>query len=219
MRFQSCLVIPLLVAASAASAADKAVEDLLSNMRKAYSSISGATMEVAVRVNTQQNGWQSGVLKVDYGRPLQIRFKSEVGANRVERYSNGKKVVTIRNGSKSSTDKVDVDTVGGQLQGNLEWLCFFDWKRQLSTEKGANMNESKLKLDSEEWNGKKWTVLDEKAENVGVGVRYFIDPKTYLIMRCDVTSLQLNQLVVKTEVKAVKLGVKHPASIFEAPAG
>lgn len=219
MRFHSCLIIPFILISAVAPAADKEVEDLLSNMRKAYSSIAGATMEVSVKVNTQQNGWQSGVLKVDYARPFQVRFQSEVGQNRVERYSNGKKVVTIRNKTVTTSEKVDVDSVGAQLTGNLEWLCLFDWKRQLSTDKGANMNESKLKVKTgEEWNGKKWTVLDEVAENVGVSVRYFIDPKTYLIWRCDVTALQIDQVVTKTEVKSVRLGVKHNPKIFEAPA-
>lgn len=220
MRFQLCLVIPVMLASALAPAADKEVEDLLAKMRKAYSSISSATMEVGVKVNSQQSGWQSGVLKVDYASPFKVHFKSAVGENQIERFSNGKKVVTIRNKTVNSTEKVDVDTVGAGIGGNLEWLCLFDWKRQLSTDAGANMNESKLKVSTgEEWNGKKWTVLDETAENVGVSVRYFIDPKTYLIWRCDVTALQIGQVVLKTEVKNVRLGVKHAASVFEAPAG
>lgn len=218
MRLKPLFLFTLVSTCAFAAAADKEVEDLLSKMRKAYSAVSGATMEVAVRVNSQ-SGWQSGVLNVDYARPFQVRFRGAVGENRVERYSNGKRVVTIRNGSRSSSDTVDVDTVGGGVGGNLEWLCFFDWKRQLSTAAGANMNQSKLKLGNEEWNGKKWTVLDEVAENVGVSVRYFIDPKTYFIWRCDVTSLQIDQLVQKTEVKVLRLGVKHNSKTFEAPAG
>jgi hypothetical protein len=40
---------------------------------------------------------------------------------------------------------------------------------------------------SETWNGRRWTILEEKAGSNGI-YRYFIDPKTALIWRTVATN-------------------------------
>jgi outer membrane lipoprotein-sorting protein len=195
----------------------KPVEDLLAKMRKAYSSAKSVALEVKVRNNTQ-NGVASGRFSFKYQHPNRIRYLADIGSNHVERYCDGKEVVTIFNAQRNSTKTINVDTLGGRMPGNLEWLCFFDWKRQLSTSAGNNMAQSKLKvIPSQTWNGKKWIVLEESAPQVGVGVRYFVDPKTYFIWRCDVSSIDQKRQITRTEVTKLDLNVKFESKLFTPP--
>ncbi len=199
--------------------AQKPVEDLFLKMRKAYQSIDTASLQARLRFYGP-NATQTGIMSVDYARPFKIRYTAEVGQNRVQRFSDGKKVVTIRGENRTETEKINVDTVGGQLPGNLEWLCFFDWKRQLSTTPGNNMAKSTFKLiPKESWNGKSWIVLEETAPQQQVGVRYFIDPRTYLIWRCDVKNLSTKKQTVRTEVTKLVLHPKLDPKIFSAGTG
>lgn len=197
---------------------DATVEDLLKKMRTAYQSVGSATLSVKLR-QEGVNGVTSGLLSLDYVRPNKIRYASRLGTNETRRYSNGKQVVTIRSSNRQVDTKVDVDTLGGRVPGNLEWLCFFDWKRQLSTSPGANMEKSQLKIvPNEKWQNRTWIVLDESAPSVGVAVRYFIDPKTFFIWKCDVFRLPGRQKAVQTEVQRLTLGPSFPKNHFEPPA-
>jgi len=207
-------VISCFVALSPTPEAQKPVEELFLKMRKVYQSIDTACLQARLRFYGP-SATQTGILSLDYAWPNKIRYTAEVGQNRVRRVSDGKKVVTIRDGNRTETDKVNVNTLGGQVPGNLEWLCFFDWKRQLSTTPGNNMAKSTFKLiPKESWNGKSWIVLEETAPEVNVGVRYFIDPRTYLIWRCDVKSLSAKTQTARTEVTKLVLHPKLDPNIF-----
>lgn len=210
-------VVSCFVVSVSPGEAQKPVEDLFLKMRKAYQAIDTASLQARLRFYAP-SATQTGIMSVDYARPFKIRYTAEVGQNRVQRYSDGKQVVTIRDGNRTETAKINVDTVGGQVPGNLEWLCFFDWKRQLSTTPGNNMAKSTFKLiPVQKWNGKNWIVLEETAPEVNVGVRYFIDPRTYLIWRCDVKSLSTKKETVRTEVTKLVLHPKLNPAIFSPP--
>lgn len=212
-------VISSFVATCSHGEAQKPVEELFLKMRKAYQAVDTASLQARVRFYGPSST-QTGILSLDYASPNKIRYTAEVGQNRVRRISDGKKVVTIRDGARTETDKVNVNTLGGQLPGNLEWLCFFDWKRQLSTTPGNNMAKSTFKLISKEpWNGKNWIVLEETAPEVNVGVRYFIDPRTYFIWRCDVKNLATKKQAARTEVTKLMLHPKLDPSIFSTGTG
>ena len=212
-------LISLVGVGLARSEAPKPVEELFLKMRKAYQAVDTVRLQARLRFYSPSAS-QTGVLSLEYAQPNKIRYAAEVGQNRVQRFSDGKKVVTIRDGSRTETDKITVNTLGGQLPGNLEWLCFFDWKRQLSTTPGNNMAKSTFKLiPKEQWNGKSWIVLEETAPEVNVGVRYFIDPRTYLIWRCDVKSLSQKTQTARTEVTKLELHVKLDPSIFSPGPG
>ena len=123
---------PILVALFAVSAAafarteaPKPVEELFLKMRKAYRAVDTVRLQARLRFYSASST-QTGILSLEYAQPNKIRYSAEVGQNRVQRFCDGKRVVTIRDGNRSETDKITVNTLGGQLPGNLEWLCFFD---------------------------------------------------------------------------------------------
>jgi outer membrane lipoprotein-sorting protein len=198
-------------------AAELPADELLKRMRAAYQGVATASLAVRIRRENPE-GTDSGLLTLDYARPNRIRYASRIGTVEIRRYCDGKQVVTVRPGMRDTEIKIDVDTLGGQIPGNLEWLCFFDWKRQLSTAKGANMFGNGLKvIPAESWRKRSWIVLEETASNMGIFVRYFIDPKTFFIWRCDVHRTSDNKLVTMTEVQKLATGVPLAAKLFVPP--
>lgn len=197
--------------------AEKPVEELLKRMRTAYQSVSTASLAVKIRRDTE-DGTDSGIITLDYARPDRIRYASRIGNVELRRFCDGRQVVTFRPGSRQSDTKINVDSLGGQMPGNLEWLCFFDWKRQLSTSKGANMHGNELKvIPSESWQKRRWIVLEETASQMGIFVRYFIDPRTFFIWRCDVYRTSDNRLMTTTEVQKLATGVPLSGNLFVPP--
>ena len=60
-------------------------------------------------------------------------------------------------------------------------------EEQLSTAPGGNMQGSKLGVvKAQKWKGTEWTVLEESSPDLGILVRYFIDPKSYVIWRTQI---------------------------------
>jgi hypothetical protein len=111
----------------------------------------------------------------------------------------------------------DLDAI--PIPVNLEVMSFWDWKRQLSTSPGSNMETSKFKLKlNVPWNGKKWTLLQETAYGQGVYADYYIDPKTSLIYRVCVFDLQKSQVRTETAVVKLERDVKVNPSIFKVKA-
>jgi outer membrane lipoprotein-sorting protein len=225
MRTIIIALISVFACTSMAAPAPKEIEDLLGKMRKAYSSITTADMEVRVKRFTP-SGQQSGRFSVKFESPNMLRYVGDVGKLHVEKYSNGKVVVLIQNATRTSDKMVNVGTLSANLPGNLEWLCLFDWKRQLSTTPpkgqtsgGNTMAFSTFKLiPSEAWNNKKWIVLEETAKQLDSKVRYFVDPKTFFMWKVDVFSVANKQQVLQTQVTKLNQGVKFDSKIFEAPA-
>ena len=200
-----------------AADADKEVEKLLANMRQAYQSAQSAS--VVSKSTTEIDGKdETFAVRMDYAKPNLLRMVFTFRGQEAMKISDGKKVYMIVGGGKPHEQKLTLDALGGDAPINLETMAFFDWKRQLSTSSGANMEKSKFKIVlSEEWNDRSWIVLEETAHGQNVFVRYFIDPKTFLIWKCDVKSLDKKESIMTTEVQKLLLNPKLDSKIFTAP--
>lgn len=222
MMSRFSLALALVATSAFAFAADKEVEELLAKMRKAYQSVESVSLTAKSRGQFLPEG-EALEVKMDYARTNKLRLAFKFGSQQVRRVSDGKKVYTWAEpakGEKSEPDVSDVsmDALGGDAPINLESMCFFDWKRQLSTEKGANMEKSEFKLiKSESWNGRSWIVLEETAHGQNVFARYFIDPSTYFIWRCDVKTLDKKNPFMEVHLVDLQLNPKLPADTFKAP--
>lgn len=196
---------------------DSEVEKLLASMRTAYQSAETATVKVKSRVKVGED-WISGTSTLHYEKPNRLNLAFKLKDVLTHRVSDGRKVFTWIELDKVKSEGVDPDSLGNDAPINLECLSFFDWKRQLSTSPGANMEKSKFKLiKSENWNGRNWIVLEESAHGQSVFVRYFIDPNTYMIWRCDVRDLERRSPFLETEVTELTLNPKLGAGLFKAP--
>lgn len=171
--------------------ADREVEALLGQMRKAYGSIESAHLTVKATL-LKPKAKREVTTEVKFKRPRQVRETIDgllSGGKTVTVTSDGKHVVSNGGVPFASEDEDalgEVDTPGT----NLETIALWDWQRQLSTAERGNMHGSDFKLiPDEEWNGRHWIVLEEISwSNVSV-VRYFIDPQTKLIWRTDLKSM------------------------------
>lgn len=188
-----------------AFAADKDVEDILKVLRDNYSKTKSVRLEVTSMVLTQQ-GEMNLTSQVLFKNPGSFRIESKGTPNiSLLSISDGKDAYNKGFDGEVTKGKFDPDGIASPV--NLEVLCFWDWKRQLSTTKGANMNESDLRLlKKETWKGKDYMVLEEKAPKSKVFVRYYIDPATKYIMRTAVFSLDDTTLMLQDH-KVTKLDV------------
>jgi len=171
-----------LASCAAVSAQELTSSALLEKMNKAYSSVKSAKFSVEGKGYVRDATTKMDVV---FAAPHKIR------ATVTGLFGEGSKTIFTTTGDKvtivdaeGKMEKREVDFDQMRLTGNLETLCFWDHKAQLSASDGGNMQGSTLKVIAKEsWNGKDWIVLEEDAPQVGVEVRYFIDPKTYLIWR------------------------------------
>lgn len=186
-------------------------------MRQAYQSANTATMQSKTKTRIDEKE-ETFDIHMDYGKPNQIRMVFAFRGQEVTKISDGKKIYIVVGQGKAHEEKLTLDGLGGDAPINLEAMAFFDWKRQLSTSPGANMSESKFKIVlSEEWNGRSWIVLEETAHGQNVFVRYFVDPKTFFIWKCDVKSLDKKKQIMTTEVQKLLLNPKLDTKTFEPP--
>lgn len=219
VKFRSVLITVFLAAGGsfAAAASESDVEKLLASMRTAYQAAQTAQLKVKSRFMVGDE-WITSQVAMSYAKPNRLRLEFTIKDSVTHRVSDGKKVYTWFDPETVRVKDVDPDALGNDAPINLECLSFFDWKRQLSTESGANMEKSKFKvIPSESWNGRKWTVLEESAHGQNVFVRYFIDPKTYFIWRCDVRDLGSRKPFMETEVLELTLNPKFDAARFRPP--
>ncbi|MBK5259325.1 MAG: hypothetical protein JJE51_07010 [Thermoanaerobaculia bacterium] len=159
------------------------VEQLLAKMRAAYESITSADIAFESR-----RGEQSLKGSFNYRSPSTIDATLDV-----ERY--GRVLVTSDGKTIRVTDPMldapeerawSVQNMRNAAGAGLEVISLWDWKRQLSTEPGANMRAADLSLgDPESWRGRRWIVLHEQAG--GDLYRYFVDSRTYLMWRTVIT--------------------------------
>lgn len=210
-------VILLLVAPT--FAADKEVEALLAKMREAYSS--AKTAKLTVKTTGLRFGKETITTEIVYMKDRKIFAKSSGGP------LDGKPRTFVSDGTNISfTDlsgnvqkmKFDLDVI--PIPVNLEAMSFWDWKRQLSTTTGSNMEKSEFKLArGTSWNGRQWIVLGETARGQNVYVDYFIDPKTSLIHRVQVYDLFKKQLRFETVVSKVERNVRVDSNLFKVGVG
>lgn len=171
-------------------AADKQVEELLAHMRGAYKSVKAATYKCTVTVWNAQS--EQTVIDVDmaYKSPDLMRAilkNKQIPGGALTIISDGQHVTNSLTGS---SNPYTMDEIEKEVPSNLESICFWDWDRQLSTEAGKNMATSTFRIEKDaNWDGKKWTILEETAKKDNVLCRYYIDPKTFFIWRTHVSYL------------------------------
>ncbi len=174
----------LLLPASARTG-DKKVEDLLARMRTAYSAIKSANYTTECL-----QGGQTFISKYTYTSPANVKVTitsptdKKLGAGVIVTTDGQMIRIMTPTAPKELKEKFSPDLFDSNLVGNLESLCFWDYKRQLSTAKGMNMEHSVFKLEvGTIWHGKKWTVLQETAATQRIICSYYVDPSTNLICR------------------------------------
>jgi len=204
--------------AAGAFAADKDVEAMLKTLRDNYQKVKSVRLEVATIVRGEGGEDIPLTSVVTYRAPLNIRLVSQgptMQGNKLVQIIDGKQSSTKTPDGKTTKAKYDPDKIAAPL--NLETLCFWDSKRQLSTDKGANMHDSKLRLlQKETWKDKDYMVLEETAERSKVFVRYFIDPKTKYIVRTVVYNLEDTTVVLQDQkVTKMELNAKVDPSLFK----
>ena len=214
-------ILPVLALMAATSfAADKDVEDMLKVLRDNYSKAKTVHMEVVSTL--QQVGDENPLTShIWYRSPGTFRIEmtgNTMGpGNMLLMVADGKNSYTKTPAGKVTKEKYNADNIAPPV--NLETLCFWDWKRQLSTTKGANMNESQLRLlKKETWKDKDYMILEEKAPKSKVFVRYYIDPKTKFIVRTAVYDLEDPSVMIQDH-KVVKfdLNAKVDEKLLKLP--
>jgi hypothetical protein len=163
--------------------AEKETDALLRRMRNAYDRLQAAKVGFSFRrPSDREQAAPSGNLI--FAAPSRIRAEMDFpDYGSVKVYCDGRTITTL-DATEDEPEVTDYtpDGVHRMVPANLEILCLFDWRRQLSTAPGGNMHDSRLRvLATESWNQKEWTVLEETAGNVVI--RYYIDPQTFLIWR------------------------------------
>jgi hypothetical protein len=193
--------------------ADKNVETLLAHMRNAYESIKAATYTTESTTYNAEGGKDTYNAEFAFKKPLMIRGMlkgGQLGAHTLTSITDGETItVSSTAGPGQNGEKFTLDGFEKYVPvTNLESISFFDWDRQLSTAQGKNMANSTFHLvPHESWNGKDWIVLEETAKKDGLFVRYFIDPKSFLIWRTNVKKLddkkdQLDAWLTKLDTNA-----------------
>lgn len=211
MGFRLAAMIPFLLSAPYSNAADQEVESLLAKMRQVYSS--AKTAHVVVKTTARRFGDQAVTTDLTYKREMKIAAKVynlPTLKGKVWNYvCNGKDVSLDDLAGHVQRTTFDPDFIPMPI--NLEAMSFWDWKRQLSTSKGSNMEFSTFKLAKDvAWNNKKWTMLEETANGQKVFARYYIDPKSSLIYRVQVFDLVGRQQRLETVV--IKLELNRPVN-------
>lgn len=215
MNVRLILAAVFFAAVGMVHAADPEVEKLLAKMRQVYSSTK--TAKVVVKMTGIRFGKDAVVTDLTYMKELKIHAKLTGPAfgNRSRTFiSDGKRTSMDDFSGNVQLAQFDLDVIPVPI--NLEAMSFWDWKRQLSTSPGSNMERSKMKLsENVSWNGKKWTVLHETAHGQGVYVDYFIDPKSALIHRVMVYDLKKSELRFETVVVKLQRNVPVNSSLFK----
>lgn len=206
MKLRSLVLIALFPLMAAASADPIDAKTLVKKVHDAYAAVKSA------RVTMEATGYagdgKTGVTLL-YAAPKKLKATvkgfAEGGGQTTFTTTGGTVAITDPDG-KQAKQEIDFDQL--QLPCNLETMSFWDYQKQLSTDKGGNMETSVLKVvEKEKWNDKEWIVLEEDAPAQKVSVRYFIDPKTYLIWRT-VTTPYSGEQTFESWITKLELDVK-----------
>lgn len=212
------LAITLLaIAAIPSFAADKDVEDILKVLRDNYSKAKSARLEVSSMMLVGDGEQLKFTTKALFKGPSTFRLDTKGDQGSVISAGDGKNSYNKSIDGKVTKGKFDPDEIASPV--NLEVMCFWDWKRQLSTTKGNNMSESELRLlKKETWKDKDYMVLEEKAPKSKVFVRYYIDPVKKFIVRTAVYSLDNTAILLQDhKVTKFELNAPVPAASVKLP--
>ncbi len=201
-------------------AIDDSAEKLLAQMREAYSKPKAVKISTEATIGAQSaRSAETMSFELTFMRPHKVyckvtKFPGQEGKN-IFWVTDGKTLKST-NAESVRISPITPDEIGKGWPINLECLSFWDYDRQLSTKSGANMEKSKFKiLEKESWNGKDWTVLEETAEGQDVFVRYFIDPSTHYIWRCEVWDIEKKNMYYDIKVTKLEIDPEVDPKIFE----
>lgn len=210
------LAIAFVLACSQVQQAALTPEELLAKMRQAYRETKVAAFQVKTTLNEGET--LNLTLDATFANPNKMKVGIEgLPSGTVTVICDGKTVAVVADKKVMRTTEYSIDSLGRSLFANLETLCFFDWKRQLSTAEGGNMKTSKLLIKKEDWEGKPWLVLEEHAEAQKVDVRYFIDPQTYYIWRTVSTMIGQKEPFMDARIIKLELKSEIDPKTFEIP--
>ncbi|HEY0866817.1 MAG TPA: hypothetical protein VGE01_05550 [Fimbriimonas sp.] len=201
-------------------AADAKVEDLLTKMRDAYKGVKSARLEVKTTLYEEEEKFESST-KVLFANPNKVSIEltpedqeSDEKITLFYRHDGKKMAAGTKKDELRSREYDDEEFPIATV--NLETLSFWEWDKQLNTAEGKNMHDSELKVvEDVEWNGKKWTTLEESAKEAKVFVRYYIDPKTHLIWRTEVKNLDTMAPMEDVQVTQLETGVEIEEDEFK----
>lgn len=202
-------------------AADKNVEKLLKQMRDAYSHVKTVKFTAESVVEAQD---QTLTLTSDlsFKAPGKVNgkisgFPGDAEVKVLTVISDGQNISVLGTSTPTPKAAYSTDELSARFPfANLETICFWDWQKQLSTSKGNNMERSELKiLPEEELFGRKFLVLQEKASKDNVLVRYWVDPKTHLIWRTLVKTLDTDKTVDDSKIVSLETDVTLEDKLFK----
>lgn len=217
MKISPLIALGLVALSSFAQAAEAEAEALLKAMREAYQGIKAARMQSSTTLFAEGNKLDA-TFEISFKGPNKVRVTTDklFGMDvQLKVLSDGKTItVSTPEGKEESPFTVEGLSEGAPM--NLEVLCLWDWKRQLSTDDEGNMKGNALKvLKEQKWNDKVWTVLEETAKEQEVFVRYWIDPKTHLIWRTEVFDVEGKEKAMECVVNKFDTEVTFDDSLFD----
>lgn len=202
-------------------AASADVEALLANMRKAYAAVKSARL-VTQTVRNGQGPSVNATVTTNYIAPLNVHFairgmhEAPKGGQAVV-VTDGKRIQYHGFSGPANEIRYQPDRLNVNLPINLETINFYDYKRQLSTERGGNMRRSSLKIvKGEVWKDKTWTVLEETVDNLLI--RYFVDPKTFLMHRTVMSGLKTKRLLMDAVIVDMRVNAPVDPKLFKLKA-
>lgn len=216
MNLKHALAAALFAVSSMAVAADEEVEKLLGAMRDAYKAVNTAKFTTVTTMNIEEKD-VSTTFEATYkaADKLYLWTDNMFGMEgKIKLICDGKTISVTTPSDKDETP-FSLEELSSAMPLNLESMCFWDWKRQLSTGDDGNMKKSTFKLSKDQdWNEKKWTVLEETANEQGVFVKYWIDAKTNFIWKTDVFEIETKAKVMTCEIKKLETGLTVADSLF-----
>jgi|CXWL01.1.fsa_nt_gi outer membrane lipoprotein-sorting protein len=216
MNLKSILASTLLLTANIAFAADEEVEKLLSAMRGAYKDAKSAKLTLKSTMLFEEKE-ASTVFEATFKGPdkLYMYTDSMFGADgKFKVICDGKTIIVSSPEGKEELP-YSIEELSGVGPVNLETLCFWDFKRQLNTGDDGNMRKSEFKISlDQDWNEKKWTILEETANEQGVLVKYWIEPKTHFIWKTEVADLATKTKFMTCEIQKMEIGLEVEDSLF-----
>lgn len=217
MRLKHLLAGTLVAAASISIASEEEVDKLLASMRKAYSGAKTAKFTVQTVMKAEEKDL-SVTFEATFKGPdkLYLYTDNMFGVEgKIKLRCDGKTIVVTTPEDKDEVP-FTVENLSSAMPLNLESLCFWDHKRQLSREADGNMHTSTFKiLSDQDWNDKKWTILEETANEQKVFVKYWIEPKTSFIWKTEVFELESKERVMTCEIKKLEIGLDVEDSVFD----
>jgi len=193
-------------------AADQEVENLLGKIRNAYSAVKSAKYSTVVNFRKPPLHCTNYFLAPDKFR---VDYPSDGADGMTSLITDGKTTYFLPAGQEMQHEPYDFDNFFKLSPGHVETFSYCEWKKLLVVGKGMGLDGRSLRvLSDQEWNGRKWTVLEETKASEKQIYHYYVDPKTYLIWRT--TSLPFGAIAyrVDTQLTKLELDISVPAAMF-----